>query len=174
MTDTNLKGVGRGGAMVLAATVASLGLTAPAVAQSANSSLPVSATVTANCTITTSAVSFGSVNTLSGSNVDGTGGITVTCTNGTSWSASAGAGSGTGATLASRRMTSGSNLLNYNLFTDAARTSIWGNGTSSTVALTGTGSGTAQNLTIYGRVASGQTSAPAGSYADTVSVTVSY
>ena len=154
------------GAISLAAT--------PASAQTAGSSLEVSATVTANCTVTTSAIAFGSVNTISSANVDGTGGVTVTCTNGTAWAASAGVGSGSGATLANRRMTSGSNLLSYNLYTTSARSTVWGDGTSSTATIGNVGSGTAQNFTVYGRIAAGQTSVPAGAYADTVSVTITY
>lgn len=145
-----------------------------AEAGTATSNLSVTATVTANCTVSTSAVAFGNVNTITGGNVDASGGITVTCTNGTSWTAAAGAGSGTGATIATRKMASGGNLLNYSLYTDSGRTSVWGDGTSGNVTITGTGNGGAQSTTIYGRVPSGQTSAPAGSYSDTVAVTVTY
>jgi spore coat protein U-like protein len=42
------------------------------------------------------------------------------------------------------------------------------------LTLGATGSGTAQAVTVYGRVFSGQTSVPTGSYSDTVAVTVSY
>jgi spore coat protein U-like protein len=147
---------------------------AVATAQTASSTLSVSATVTANCTVSTSALAFGNVNTLSGSNVDSIGAISVTCTNDTDWSAAAGIGGGSGASFASRRMSFGANLLSYNLFTDAARSSVWGDGTGSTAAIGGTGTGLVQNVAIYGRVGSGQTSVPAGNYADTVAVTVTY
>ena len=70
-------------------------------------------------------------------------------------------------------MTSGANLLNYALYTDSGRTTLWGDGvTGSTIDDTGTG--TAQSNTIYGEVLAAQASAPAGSYADTVVVTVTY
>ncbi len=145
--------------------VCAMAAATPARAQTATATLTVSATVTANCTVSTSALAFGNVNTLSGSNVDSTGGLAVTCTNGTAWTASAGVGAGSGASFASRRMTSGGNLLAYNLYTNAARTNVWGNGTAGTANLTGTGTGGAQNVTVYGRVGAGQTGAPAGSYA---------
>lgn len=145
-----------------------------ALAATATSSLNVTATVTANCTVSTSALAFGSVNVIGGSNVDGTGGLTITCTNGTAWSAAAGIGSGSGASFTNRRMTAGANLLNYNLYTTTARTIVWGDGTASTGTLSGTGTGGAQSVTVYGRVGSGQTGVPAGSYADTVAVTVTY
>ena len=143
-------------------------------ADTASSTLSVSATVTANCTVSTSALAFGNVNTLSGTNVDGSGGLSVTCTNGTAWTASAGVGAGSGASFAARRMSAGGDLLNYNLYTNSARSTVWRDGTASTATVGGTGSGTTQAVTIYGRVNSGQTSAPAGSYADTVAVTVTY
>jgi spore coat protein U-like protein len=147
---------------------------APAHAGSQSSPLTVNATVTGNCSISTSALSFGSVDTLSASPVLGTGGVTITCTNGTAWSAAADAGAGSGATLATRRMTSAGNTLNYMLYTDSGRTTVWGDGTGTTAAIASTGSGAAQSVTIYGRVPAGQTSAPAGSYSDTVGVTVTY
>ncbi len=171
MLITNLSGARATGALLALSAIA---LPSAATAATVTSSLGVNATVTANCTVSTSALAFGNVNTLSGSNVDGAGGISVTCTNGTGWSASAGVGGGAGATFASRKMVSGSDLLNYSLYTDSGRTSVWGDGTGSTALLAGTGSGSAQAVTVYGRVPSGQISAPAGSYADTVSVTVTY
>jgi len=159
----------------LAAATALLG-TAPtaAIAGTASSTMSVTATVTANCTVSTTALAFGSVNTISGSNVDSTGTLSITCTNGTAWAASAGIGSGSGASFANRKMTSGANLLNYNIYTTAGRTVVWGDGTSSTATIGGTGTGNAQGVTVYGRVGSGQTSVPAGAYADTVAVTVTY
>mgnify|MGYP003579933320 CR=1 FL=1 len=151
-----------------------IGVPGVATAQTASSTLNVTATVTENCTVSTSDVAFGAVNTLSGSNVDRTGRISLTCTNGPGWSAPAGIGSGSGASFASRRMSSGANLLTYNLFTDAARSSVWGDGTGSTADIDGTGTGVVQNVAIYGRVGSGQTTVPAGSYADTLAVTVTF
>ena len=145
----------------------------PAFAQTATDNLAVSATVTENCVVSTTAVAFGNVDVTSGANVDVTGGLSVTCTSGTAWSATAGAGGGTGATNSVRKMTSGLNLLNYALYTNAGRTTLWGDGTDG-AAITGTGSGSAQASVIYGRVPSGQSSLPIGSYADTVAVTLTY
>ncbi len=149
-------------------------LPASALAATVSANLNTSATVTANCTVSTSALAFGNVDTISGSNVDGTGGLSVTCTNGTSWAASAGVGAGSGASFASRRMTGGANLLNYNLYTSSGYTTVWGDGTGSTATIGGTGTGSAQAVTVYGRVGSGQTTVPSGAYADTVAVTVTY
>lgn len=159
----------------IAALMAGAVVAQPALAQVATSSMTVNSTVTANCIVSTTAVAFGNVDVTAGTNVDGTGTFSVTCTNGTAWAAAANAGSGTGATLATRKMANGTNLLNYALYTDTARTTVWGDAaTTATAKVSGTGSGSAQSNTIYGRVASGQTSLPAGVYADTVTVTVTY
>ena len=168
-----LNSFGRG-AIVPATIMLMLATASPAAAATATSSLNVNATVTANCTVSTSALGFGSVNTIGGSNIDGTGGLSITCTNGTEWSAAAGVGAGSGASFTGRRMTSGANQLGYNLYTSGAYSTVWGDGTASTGLLTGTGSGSAQSITVYGRVSSGQTGVPAGSYADTVAITVTY
>ena len=155
--------------------IAAAAVSSQAFAATTTATLGSSATVTSNCTVSTTAVSFGNVNVISGSNVDATGGISVTCTSGTAWAASADAGAGTGASLATRKMANGANLLNYVLYTDSARSSIWGDGAGGTTAtISGTGSGSAQSNTIYARVPSGQTSLPAGAYSDTVTVTVTY
>ena len=146
----------------------------PALATNATGDLDVSATVTANCNVSTVAVAFGNVDVTNGQDVPGTGSFSVTCTNGTGWTASADSGAGTGASLAVRKMSSGSNLLNYALFTDSQRTALWGDGATGSSTFGGTGSGVAQANTIYGLVPGGQTGVPAGSYADTVVVTVTY
>jgi spore coat protein U-like protein len=174
MTSTSI----RSSKALRLAAVAAFALCAaagPAYASQTSSTLSVDATVTANCAVSTSPVAFGNVDVTSGAAVDGTGGITVTCTSGTAWAAAADVGTGTGATLASRKLANGANLLNYALYTDSGRTTTWGDGVGGTTAtITGTGSGSAQASTIYGRVSAGQASLPAGSYSDSVTVTLTY
>lgn len=159
----------------LSACAVTLFATSPAFAADTTASLSTTATVTSNCAVTTTAVAFGNVDVTSNADVDGTGGISVTCTNGTAWTAKADLGSGTGASITTRKMTSGANLLDYTLYTDTGRLTIWGDGTTGNGSpITGTGTGNAQATTIYARIPSAQTTKPAGSYADTVTVTVSY
>lgn len=134
-------------------------------------SVSVTATVTANCALDVTNINFGSIGAL-GSNVDATGLITVTCTNTTPYNIGLNAGTGTGATVAARKMTKGAQMVVYTLYKDAARSSVWGN-TIGTNTLAGTGTGTGQSLTVYGRVAAQSTPA-AGTYSDTVVVTVTY
>jgi spore coat protein U-like protein len=69
-------------------------------------------------------------------------------------------------------MQNGAALVNYRLYRDAGRTQNWGNSIG-TDTLAGTGNGAAQAITVYGRVPAQSTPA-AGTYTDTVAVTVTY
>jgi spore coat protein U-like protein len=107
-----------------------------------------------------------------GAQVDATSTITVTCTNSSPYKIGLDAGTGSGATVTSRKMTSGGNTLNYSMYSDSGRTTNWGN-TVGTDTVSGTGTGSAQNVTVYGRIPASQLS-PVGSYSDTVTVTVTF
>jgi spore coat protein U-like protein len=159
-----------------AAVLALLAGAQPVFAQSVSANLGASATVTKNCTVSTSPVQFGSVNVTLGSAVDATGNLSITCTSGTAWTAAAFEGNGAGASMqGERRMTSSSSeLLKYNLFVDSARSIIWTDDDTSSNAFSGTGTGSAQSKTIYARVMAGQTSVKAASYSDTVVISVQY
>jgi spore coat protein U-like protein len=131
-------------------------------------------TVTANnaitCAVTASDLNFGSVTTLS-SNHDVNGSASVTCSNLAPYRVLLDNGlTGTGPT--NRKMTLGADSVTYALYRDAARTLAWGN-TSGVDSLSGTGTGGAQSLTIYGRVPA-QAVPPPGLYSDTVVITVEY
>jgi spore coat protein U-like protein len=141
-----------------------------AQAATAPSSIAVSANVQATCTNTATPLAFG---TYSGVQSDSTAIVTVTCTNTTSYTVALNAGTATTATVTTRRMTGAVGVfLAYALFSDAGRTINWGT-TVGTDTVAGTGTGTAQPLTIYGRVAAGQFPAP-GAYTDTIIATVTY
>jgi spore coat protein U-like protein len=64
------------------------------------------------------------------------------------------------------------NLLDYDLFQDAARTIPWNN-TASSGALSGTGTGTPQVLPVYGLWRLTETATP-GIYTDLVTVTLNF
>jgi len=143
-----------------------------AFAATATTTMTVQVTITATCTInSTSTLNFGSQGVLS-ANVDQTSTIQVTCTNTTPYNIGLNAGTGSGATVATRKLTSGANTVNYTLYSNAGRTTVWGN-TISTDTVAGTGNGAAQNYTVYGRIPA-QTSPAPGSYSDTITVTVTY
>jgi spore coat protein U-like protein len=142
----------------------------PASAATATGSLIVTATVLASCTVVGSTIAFGNYTS---TQTDQTGNIAVLCTNGTSYNVGLDAGTGTGGTTSVRKLTGSlGGTLNYALYRDSGRTSNWGS-TIGTDTQTGTGTGLIQNLTVYGRIASGQTPL-AGTYTDTVTVTLTY
>jgi spore coat protein U-like protein len=130
---------------------------------------------TATCTVSSSGVAFGNYDTLSGAPVDSSGTITVSCT-GTSGEV---VNARLSTTAVAHSMPGPSSALAYQLYLDAARTQIWGDGTSGTSTINGTltvgsnGSVT-QSFYVYGRVASGQQSGQAGSYLDTLVVTLTW
>lgn len=158
-------------ALLSAALSAALGSTA--MADTATASLPVSATVQKACRVTANALSFGNYDPTGSTALDASTTISVLCTNGTSYTVGLDAGGGGSATVSARKMTSGSNTLNYALYQNASRTTNWGNtGGTDTPAATTAGS-SAQSHTIYGRVAANQNVAD-GAYSDTVTVTVNY
>lgn len=70
-----------------------------------------------------------------------------------------------------RRMSAREEELVYQVYSDAARGSVWGNTASAGAALTGTG--VPQTLTAYGSVPAAQLAAP-GAYSDQLVVTVTY
>lgn len=148
-------------------------------ASTVTSSLGVSATVNPGCSISTSAVAFGTYAPLSthatnAATANGT--VTVQCTLGTV--AVVTLGQGTNASAGSsdasplRRLSDGaSHYLTYALFSDFTYLLPWGN-----TALTGVGHvglGSAVGLTVYGKLDAGQV-VPSGAYTDTVVATVSF
>jgi spore coat protein U-like protein len=143
-----------------------------ALAATATTSFQVQLTIEAQCLInSTSTLSFGTQGVLS-ANVDQTSTVQIQCTNTTPYTIGLDAGTGTGATVATRRLTGGGATINYSLYSDAARTSVWGTTIgSNTVASTGTGA--SQSFTVYGRIPAQTTPAPA-TYTDTITVTVTY
>lgn len=131
----------------------------------------VSASVAKRCTIATATeLNFGSVPGLMRTNTDQTSLVRMTCTNRAAYDI--GLDNGQNASGATRRMSSGAGFVTYELYRDSQRTLRWGN-TLTVDTLTGTGSGSEQTQTVYGRVPA-QSAARAGEYNDTVTVTVTY
>ena len=131
-------------------------------------------TVLASCTIAAANLNFGSTSVLI-ANVDATSGLTV-LTNTTPYTVALGPGSGSGATTTNRSMTGTGGRVAYHLYQDAARSANWGNTpppASNADTVSGTGTGAAQTLTVYGRVPP-QATPPQGAYSDTVVVTLTY
>ena len=160
--------------VALAAGALVLGATAPALAQTATANLSVTATVTKNCSITTTPVAFGSYDPIvanAASPLDGTGTVVVTCTKGAGTRIDLGLGSN--ATGSTRRMLGGTDLLTYELYTDTGRSTVWGAGAGAGQSIPAAPNKNPRTFTVYGRVAAGQ-DVGAASYSDTVVATINF
>ena len=149
-----------------------LGLTSTSASASstATATIAVTANVVDSCTISATALSFG---TYSGTALPAQATITVTCTDLGTYTVGLNGGTTTGGTDQARLLAGPSTYtLAYNLYTTSALTTIWGN-TSAHNWQSGTGTGSAQTLTVYGNIAAGQT-LYVGSYTDSVTATITY
>lgn len=143
-----------------------------AMALTASTSFVVTATVLQACIVTASPLVFGNYDPTASTATDASTSVLVTCTNGTAYNVGLNQGGGSGATVATRKMTSGGNTMSYSLYQDAGRSSLWGNTVGSdTVAGTATGLPVTHN--VYGRIPA-QQSVHQGAYSDTITVTVTY
>jgi len=157
---------------------------APALAGTVTGNMGVTLTVGAGCEVvggnSTGAVnqfgtlSFGEYSSLANiinsqsTDAAGTGSLQLLCTTGTPFTVAL--DNGVNAAGGQRRMAgTGGAFINYNLYQEPARTTLWGPGTP----LAGTGTGTPVNLIVYGQVPA-QTTPAAGTYTDTVTMTVTW
>lgn len=135
----------------------------------------------ANCTISGSGVAFGTYAQFSSSPTDAVGTLTVNCSGNQTitLSVALNAGVNAGGSFANRRLSSGASFLLYQLYTDAARTAVWGDGTAGTAVNGGSFSCTppctkiTHVFDVYGRIPALQRPR-AGSYSDTVTATVTF
>ena len=122
------------------------------------------------CTLNVTGVNFGSYDVFSKTPLNSTGNIDVNCPSGVGYSMALTAGGGT---HTQRVMNSGAHRLNYNLYTAANRAVVWGDATSGTVTVNGTGIGVNVNHGVYGRISALQNVYP-GSYSDIIIVELTF
>jgi spore coat protein U-like protein len=146
-------------------------------ADTKQSSITVSATVAANCIITSAPdLGFGTFNDAAGNT--GTSALKVRCSKGTPYTIKLSEG-GSG-DFTQRLLYNGANTLEYNLYTTGAFGAIWGDGVGGGITQGGTGAGLSSageaTHTIYGQLPASDANldAPPGSYTDTIVVTVEY
>lgn len=135
-----------------------------------------------SCSVSASPVQFGTYNALNPTPTDGAGNIQVSCTAGpgaASLSYEIRLSTGMSGVYQPRRMAGASvAAMAYNLFTDPARTQVWGDGNGGTVTVSGgfttlLPSDNVRNHTVFGRVPADQM-LESGMYSDSILVTVSY
>jgi spore coat protein U-like protein len=127
-----------------------------------------------SCTISVTSVAFGNYNVFTTTADDSTGTITYRC-NSTAANISISLSDGSSTTFNPRTLRKGAEVLNYNLYRNAARTTIWGNGTGGTSVYTQGNPPNNQNVnvTVYGRIPA-QQDVSAGNYTDTVSAVINF
>ena len=135
-----------------------------------------------SCSVSATPVVFGTYDPISSSPTDSDGSVLFTCgglVGGVvTYEVTLNKGMNS-TTFSPRRMSSGVNLLDYDLYTSSAHSSVWGDGTggsqkiSSSVTILVLG-GTTRTLVVYGRIPGSQTTVRAGTYSDAVLVTVTY
>lgn len=145
----------------------------PAMAQSTGD-MPVSATVLNNCTITATPMVFGAITDFSAADTDSTSTILLVCSPNAVYEVQL--NDGQNANGGQRRLSNlaGAEFINYEIYSDTARTSRWGD-TISSDTVTGTASALGTStLTAYGRIAQGEPAVSAGAYTDLITVTVNF
>lgn len=156
--------------------------TGAATAFAATLAIGASAHAAHNCTVTANDLAFGLYSTLNSTNVDSTADITVDCSGSDNVRvrATTDISTGSSGTYSTRTMLSGANTLNYNIYKNSGHTNIWGDGTGASANspkircnLRGPPTTCTNSRTMYGRIPVSQV-VPAGSYADTLIVTITY
>lgn len=127
------------------------------------------------CSLNGGALAFGTYNPGFIAAVDVMGSVALTCSGKQQVQLSMSVGNGEGASYAGGRiMTSGAGgKLRYNLYTDASRTLVLGDGTNGSALLT-ISVEKSFSQTLWGRIPPGQLAVEPGSYGDTLIATVSY
>lgn len=164
-------------AIASAIALGAAALASPAYAVgTATGTMTVTTSVANSCTITTGPMTFADYDPSAVVDLDATATITSTCTSGGSTKMTMSQGdnalTGSSVTTPLRAMDDGNdNALGYFLYSDSAGGTVWGDTADTGKAITATGN--ADPTTVYGRIPKGQTP-PAGSYTDSVLVTLTY
>jgi spore coat protein U-like protein len=137
----------------------------------------------ANCTVAATGPAFGVYDTLNASPTLANGSVSATCTwtggGSTTVSMVSSYSTGSSGTYTNRTMLSGSFTLLYNLYFNAAFTSIRGDGTggsatgSASLFVSAAQPTASVSAVVYGRIPASQNSPP-GNYSDTIIFTITY
>ncbi len=134
------------------------------------------------CTVSATSVAFGTYDPLGGAPLDTSGTVSVTCVSGPPpprVDYDVLLSTGQASSYGPRAMTNSVSQLNYNLYTDPARTQRWGDGSGGTSVISvrfnvsPLGSTQTDNYPVYGRVFAGQ-NVTTGAYLDSITVTVNF
>jgi spore coat protein U-like protein len=144
-------------------------------AQTNTASLTVSASVTKNCTISTTPVNFGAYDPVAANAtapLDGLGSIVVTCTKGAAAKVGLNPGGSPDGT-ARRMIAAAAEYLAYELYKDTTHSTVWGDGLDTALDIPAAPNRNPRTFSVYGRINAGQ-DATVGNYTDTVVATVNF
>ena len=127
----------------------------------------------ASCTVTTTSVNFGLYDPFQATVNNVNGSITVSCTGTGRFTIAL--STGQSGSYTTRYMLSGgtTDQLDYNLYTNNARTIIWGDGTGGTRVVRRRFRNNTRRVTVHGRIPAMQNISP-GSYSDNIVATVNF
>lgn len=124
------------------------------------------------CTISVTGVAFGAYDVFSGSAVLSTGSVTLQC-GPAARNIMVSLSPGQGGSYSPRTLANAGEALSYNLYLDAARTMVWGDGTGGTQQYTDPTPAGSLVLTIYGAIPPLQ-DVSAGTYTDNIVASVNF
>lgn len=124
----------------------------------------------AACTVAVTPVDFGSYSPFLNAPSDSMGQVTVNCTEAQTYMVGMNAGLHAGGAFTGRRLSNGDTYLAYQLYTDAAHTTIWGDGSGGSATVSRASSDV---IALYGRIPAHQ-SVSAGTFNDTILITITY
>jgi spore coat protein U-like protein len=171
--------------VLLALLISAASLILPAYATSTTTNMNVTATISATCTMSNTDLDFGdydATGTNSSRDLLATATISTSCTSGTNGVISMSGGSHVlfcQSSKCHRQMANQdeTSFLRYNIYTNESLSwgSVWSDNTSATNEVVQViGSGVSQNTTVYGEITKNQRNAAAGSYTDTITITLNY
>src|SRR5581483_549225 len=155
------------------AAIAAAAVSGVAGAGTATGTFTVQATISSACVVSATTLNFGAYSPAASSALTGSSTVSVNCTSGSPYTTALNIGSG-GGSFVTRTMLNGGSTLDFNLYRDAAYSQVWGDGTGATFTVAGTGSGllTSNNITVYGQIPISQDK-QVGTYTSLITVTVS-
>jgi spore coat protein U-like protein len=158
----------------LSAALLATGLLAISAASAAvTDTFDVKITITNECNISTapSDIDFGSNSSQASADIAATGSFAVNCTPEAAYTM--GLDGGGAGDVNAREMTNGTETIGYQLYQEAGHTTVWG--FVGADRLGGTGTGSPVTHTVYGLVPFGANlNVPAGAYADTITLDVTF
>jgi spore coat protein U-like protein len=130
----------------------------------------------ASCSLSAASISFGNYDVFSPNHLDSIGQLVFRCApndNNVAISLSRGGSP----SFSPRRLVNVGSFINYNLYLDAARSVVWGDGSGGTQTyfISNPKPNNADiAVPVYGRISAGQSAAAFGNYSDTITAIINY